>query len=227
MTQPDKIMPSDEDFMRIEALSRQVVGTPGGAYGIWLAARGAGLKVQAKAALAAFLEEALIWPDQKQRDFAAWLDMVSTALDDRAAATPHPLMTQLILPTLRNWADTDPRAAMPHLLLGRFHSWLLDPEPPLDHFRRALKRNPDLVLARRGVIQALCDAVERNQHHLPDSYLGDRAQDAASMDEVAAMARNLPDPSEAEGWARHAAMLRDRALRHRDDGGIAAYGFPR
>lgn len=212
--------------MRLEAVARGLgVDAPGHAYGPWLAARGAGLKAAAKTALEAFLAEALTWPQQRRRDFIVWLDGVRQGLDDPGAAAPHPLMTRLVLPTLKAWTDSEPQAAMPHLLLGRFHVWTLDPTPPLEHFRRALERDAGQAAARRGVISALFDIVERNQHHLPDTYLGDRARDAASMEEAAALAQGLPDADEAWDLARHAAVLRDRALRRRDDGGLAVYGF--
>lgn len=220
-------MPSQEDFTRIEALARALTpDAPGHAYGPWLAARGAGLKVQAKAALEAFLKDALAWPDPRRRAFILWLDGVRERMDDPGVVAPHPLMTRLVLPTLRAWAESEPAAAMPHLLLGRFHSWPLDQTPPLDHFRRALERDPDLAPARRGVIHALFDRVEYSQHHLPDGYLGDRAADAADMQEAADLARSLPDPDEARDLTAHAAMLRDRALGRRNDGGLATYAFP-
>ncbi len=68
-------MPDAEDFTRIEALARSLQpGSVGHAYAPWLAARGAGLKDQARAALGAFLNEALAWPEARRRDFVVWLD---------------------------------------------------------------------------------------------------------------------------------------------------------
>lgn len=220
-------MPSQEDFTRMEALARNLTpDSPGHAYGPWLAARGAGLKDQARTALEAFLAAALSWPDERRQSFILWLDDVRGRLDDPGAATPRPLMTRLVLPTLRAWAESDPAAAMPHLLLARFHSWSLDETEPLDHYRRALARDPRMETARRGVIHALFDQVQYSQHHLPDSYLGDREADAARMDEAAELARSMTEKDERDTLIAHAAVLRDRALGVRSDGGLAAYGFP-
>lgn len=221
-------MPDAEDFTRIEALARSLQpGSVGHAYGPWLAARGAGLKDQAKAALGTFLNEALAWPEARRRNFVVWLDQIGEQLDVRRAITPHPLMTRLVLPTLRAWAEAEPADAMAHLLLARFHDWSLDDTSQLDHYRRALERDAGLVAARRGVIHGLCDMVERNQHHLPDDYLGDRERDAASMEEAASLAEGLPDATERQGLLAHTAMLRDRALSMRNDGGLATYFFER
>lgn len=219
-------MPDAHDFTRIETLARTLrPGSPGHAYGPWLAARGAGLKDRAKAELEVFLADALVWTVAQRRDFVVWLNDRCEELDVRRAITPHPLMTRLVLPTLHAWIAAEPRAAMPHLLLASFHDWTLDDSSPLDQFRRALELDSGLVAARRGVIHGLCDIVERNQHHLPEDYLGDREQDAARMDEAASLANGLPDAGEVQDLIAHTSMLRERALGQRDDGGLASYSF--
>lgn len=219
-------MPSQSDFTRIEGLASQAFpGSPASAYAPWLAARGAGLKAVAKVALEAFLKESEAWPEAERREFVLWLDGVRDSLDDPGAIAPQPVMMRMVLPTLRTWAAAEPQAAQPHLLLGRFHVWRLDGENRLVHFRRALERDPSLVAARRGLILALFDLVERNQHHLPEDYLGDRNTDAAHMDEAFHLSQAMPNAAEAEDLSRYAAVLRDRAVGGGAGGGLAIYGF--
>ncbi|MBC6981401.1 hypothetical protein [Caulobacter sp. 17J80-11] len=220
-------MPSQDDFIRVETLARLALADPrASAYAPWLAAKGAGLKAQAKAALEAFLKRAEAWPEDGKRGFVAWLDGAREGLDDPGAVTPHPVMTRLVLPTLRTWAEAEPQAGEPHLYLGRFHDWTLDLTPPVDHFRRAFERAPDLVAARRGLVLAMIDIVERNQHHDPADYLGDRDEDVARMEEALSLAQGLPDAAEADELGRHAAVLRDRASGAITGGGLATYSFP-
>ena len=202
-------VPSGTDFSRLEQAARKAAANNlTSAYAPWLAAKGAGLKAQAKAALNAFMSIASTWPNDQRRAFVRWLDEASDDLDDKRAMTPHPVMTGLILPTLNDWAATEPNDPWPHILLGRFHDWTLDDKHPVRHFRAAMKIAPDMIEAKRGVAVWLLDIVERNQHHLPEDYLGDRVADTASMEEVIHLSAGLPDPNEAE-W------LRTRALRLR------------
>ena len=200
-------MPSETDYSRLkQAAGNAATNDLTSAYAPWLSAKGAGLKAQAKAALTAFLTIASAWPHDQRRAFVRWLDEASVDFDDRRAMTPHPVMTGLVRPTLNDWVATQPNDPWPHILLGRFHDWTLDDQHPERHFRAAMKIAPDMIEAKRGVAVWLLDIVERNQHHLPEDYFGDRVADTASMEEVIHLSAGLPDPNEAD-W------LRSRALR--------------
>ncbi len=216
----------EADFSRLEQAARKAAnGDLTRAYAPWLAAKGAGLKAQAKTALGAFMAIASTWPQDHRRAFVRWLDEASDDLDDRRAMTAHPVMTGLVLPTLKDWAATEPDDPWPHILLGRFHDWTLDDRHPERHFRAALMIAPDMIEARRGVAQWLLDIVERNQHHLPEDYLGDRAADTARMEEVIQLSAGLPDPDEAERLRRRALRLRGHATGEIAGEGLTTYGI--
>lgn len=166
-------MPSDADFIRLEKIALLAVNDDrASAYASWLAAKGGGLKAQAKVELDVFLKTASTWSEKQKQAFVMWLDEVGGDLDDRRVLTPQPLMARLVLPTLKDWTLADPKAAEPHLLQGRFHDWALDFERPENHFRTALQLDPSLLAAKRGLLLSLLGAVQNNQHHLPEYYHG-------------------------------------------------------
>ncbi|HWW57046.1 MAG TPA: hypothetical protein VN047_09150 [Sphingopyxis sp.] len=219
-------MPSDTDYTRMKRLADLALahGTAF-AYAPWLLAKGGGLKAQAKSALGTFLAEAQAWPETVRRDFIVWLDRARQEFNDRKAITPHPVMTKLVLPTLQVWIANEPDAAWPHILLGRFHDWKLDAVPPEVHFRAALRRDPAITEAQRGLAFALVDIVEYNQHHLPGAYFGDRAEDVARMDEVLILSGAVPDAGESAWLNRRARTLRGHAAGETVSLGAASYPF--
>lgn len=220
------LMPSDADFTRMTNLAKlALVDGPEWAYVNWLSAKGAGLKAEAKVALGAFLLGTENWSSSDKRNFIRWLDRARDGFDDEKAIVPHPVMTKLILPVLRDWIEDDPGAAEPHLLLGRFHDWKLDPAHPDEHFRASLQRDPAEVEAIRGLAYALLDIVERNQHHLPGAYLGDRLSDVARTDEIISLCDALPDVEEAGRLKCRAAELGGHAAGLTRSRGSAVYRF--
>lgn len=220
------LMPSQADFTRMTNLAKlALVDGPECAYANWLSAKGAGLKAEAKVALEAFLSGAENWSSSDKKNFIRWLDRARDGFDDQKAIVPHPVMTKLILPVLRDWIEADPGAAEPHLLLGRFHDWKLDPVHPEEHFRASLRRDPAEVEAIRGLAYALLDIVERNQHHLPGAYLGDRLSDVARTDEIISLSGALPDVEEAGRLKCRAAELGGHAAGRTSSRGSAVYCF--
>lgn len=219
-------MPSEEDFSRVSALAEELQRGGGHAFQPWLAARGAGLKRQSVGMLDAFIDTALQWREPQRRAFVVWLDSVRERFYDKGIVTPHPLKMRVIMPTVNAWREAEPDSPTPYLLLARFHDCRHDDTSPETYYRLAFERDPTSMVAREGIIDTVLDAVDRSQHHLPDTFLGDPAECIARLDEIMVLATESGDEKLAQSVADWVAVLRDRARGVRDDGGLSTYSFP-
>lgn len=184
-----------------------------------LTLRERGLRRQSLAALQRLIGRSKSWTTQERRAFV--LALVSSLDTSKltspwpttsffdAEAVAFPLLAELLYPTFRQWAETEPLDARPLLWLGLLHRLEIDEEEPELYLRRALERDPTLVLARLALVAHIRSGVDYNQHELPEAYLGSPALDLKRIDE----ALRLLDGSEVSWPPRLAERLQEmRAL---------------
>jgi hypothetical protein len=157
-----------------------------------------GLRREALRSLDEFLRAAERWTFEERREFAGWLsrplEARETPYDD---LTPHPLIARLLRPTLLEWAEREPGAALPHRWLGMFFSGYPHAMTGLssqEHLRRAVELDPREQPSRIRLIHHQLGYLEYAVHHLPDYYIGDPEEDLAFTAEVARLIEGVADP---------------------------------
>lgn len=165
-------------------------------YAAYCTDRERGLRRSAFQNLEQFLATARWWSFDDRRGFVNWLclQLVEFREIDCYGLIPQPLVSQLIKPTLEEWANRDLADARPHRWLGLFFAGVAysgvraglcqSPDDAYSHLRAALARCPNDQLARVRAIDILIGDAEYSCHHLPDYYIGDPADDATRLAEA-------------------------------------------
>jgi len=149
-------------------------------------------------ALKVFLDDTVAWNFIERLKFTKWLLSRSIGVSDPRVLIPHPLLSRMIVPTLREWQASMPEASEPHLWLG-----LLRCDDPRQHIQRALELDPSNQMARCTLIDWILGDVEYSQHHFPEFYIGDPEADLA----ILARAQHLTGL--VEGQARKQVFLQE------------------
>ncbi len=195
-----------EDLDRALELARELGGEPAWrALADYYRLRGEGRRKDAMAALETFLRGSGDLPFEARRRLAGRLAEASMGVSDPRVVVPQPLVERFLNPTFEEWAALRAADAAPHLWLGLVHHWSISSDAaPADHFRRALELDPGCRPARERLIRIALDAIDFNQHHLPDDYLGDPREDLAELEDlVGPLIEGLPDGeprSRFEAW---------------------------
>jgi len=146
-----------------------------------------GLRKQALNVLTQFIEQVGTWPFARRQRFVDWLLTIQFQHPAIHQLIPHPLMEQVVRPTLVEWSHHDPRDPVPLRWRGIFLY-----EPPL--LEQAIVLDPHDVLARIALIEWLIGKIDHATHHLPDYFIG--------------------EPRECMQWATHARRLLEPLQQH-------------
>lgn len=123
-----------------------------------------GLRAQALARLDDFLTEAALWDIDMRRRSVLTILQASARISAAHQFMTHPLLMQLVYPTLEQWVTDEPSAVEPLHWLGLLRS---DP----DALRRALSLEPSDVPVRRRLINFALAAADHATHHFSESVL--------------------------------------------------------
>lgn len=144
----------------------------------WCSLREQGMRRQALQSLREFLSQAHGWSDEARREFADW---IMRAVYRRgfvgACLLCHPLVEDLLKPTLRAWLSDEINDPTPCRWLG-----LLDDD--IDMLREAIRRDPREQIARAECIQVFLGRVGYALHELSVGYIGEPHQDLALLREA-------------------------------------------
>lgn len=141
-----------------------------------------GLRKQAFQALSSFLDEATLWNDYQQQDFACWLFSICEEVEEFDDEFVHPLEENLLKPILSKWMvdkATDPR---PYRWFGLF----MNSDKSSEFLKRAFELGgKDEQQALEGLISIKLDSLWYSFHHISeDLFLGNLEEDAVILEEL-------------------------------------------
>lgn len=177
-----------------------------------------GLRPEAMASMAKFIQEAVRWPLAKKQGF---IDLVmSMHAKEADMVTPKPLVEGLLLPGLQQWMADAPRDAVPRRWLGI----LLQ---RADLLEEALKLDSQDQIARRVLIDYITTDADYAVHELPCGYLGNPSEDFAALDRASELAAGMGDSVSRDYYTADIASTRELIVSYkayRDSGTSESFG---
>jgi hypothetical protein len=170
---------SDLDWL--SALAREASEHPAWReFSAFADSRSRGLRTEAFRHLSHFIRAATDWEFEERLRFCRWLLGKAGVFGELGIASPQPLHTNLLVPTIRQWLEREPKIAEAHLWLG-----LLRCDDPSEHLAHALVLDPGCEQARRVLVEWIIGDIEYNQHELPSFYIHDPRDDLVELDRAA------------------------------------------
>ena len=167
-----------------------------------------GLRRRAFQHLDTFLKSAKAWSFDDRSAFANWvcLRIAEFGESDSCGLVPQPLAEQLVVPTLREWADREITGSIPYRWLGMYFSGVVYPglraglsKGAVDAYsllREALRRDPNDDLARIRLVEMIVGDAAFACHHLPHYFIGEPKEEMASIAEAAELLPGVIDSAQ-------------------------------
>ncbi|WP_146620075.1 hypothetical protein [Acuticoccus sediminis] len=168
--------------------------------------RSQGLRTEAFRHLSHFIHATRDWKFEERLGFCRWLLGKGDAFGGLGIASPQPLRASLLVPTMREWLEREPKIAEAHLWLG-----LLRCDDPSEHLTSALALNPNCQRARRVLVEWIINDIDYNQHELPSFYIQDPRDDLVELERAADLLAGVPNSTEIDRQKLEIVELRRRA----------------
>lgn len=172
-------------------------------YAAYCTQRELGLRKSALLSLDDFIKNMGAASLDERKRFVSWLMQRSYNGNALNFLLPHPLIKQLIDPTLEEWKAVDPQASEPCRWLGGY-----------DNLKTALKLNPADDIARQKLVKMVVIGVAYEAHELPKGYIGNAREGYAELVEAAQEAFKLADPEDRRQALSKIATLKDQIKAH-------------
>lgn len=169
------------------------------AFGEYCELQEQGLRKRALVSLGAFIERMEVATFIERKKFVGWLLHQANDRDASHMLKPHPLLTRIVGPTLREWEALEPEC-------GEVHRWLGGGA----HLRRAMMLDAEDGIARKLFVDNVLSFVRYSVHELPIGYLGDPHDDLADLAEARTAAKQLASAEESEIALFAIGQLRNR-----------------
>ena len=157
----------------------------------FLALRSKGLRPEALNAIREFADLASGWELEERIALVKWLDAHNRSFV--ADIIPHPLMKEVMAPTITEWLQDRPGSADANYLFA-IHIAIASRESDPGHFiELALATDPNHQKALLMKLSWLTDAVEYSQHELPIGYIGSTDEDIVDLKQAIPLAERLSD----------------------------------
>jgi hypothetical protein len=179
-----------DNFEGLDAVAEEAKAStiPSG-FALYCRLRAAGQRGKALDALRGFLVEAQSLSLEERKRISWWLLEAQVRSPMVHQLLPHPLLKGLIEPTVEACIAKWPGDAAAHRWQGFVSG-------DSDSLRLALRIDPEDWLARSQLASKLLASAEFSTHHLVESqFLGEEAQTALELEEVADHISKLPDGS--------------------------------
>lgn len=189
-------MPSNEDLDRLQTMAASVLPeAEWTGFERYLDLRAKGVRRAAMDALHAFVVGALRWHFEKRKIFVSWVSKHASDFVDQRLLIPHELLTDVMVPTIREWLRREPGSSLAYYLSGRYCRGD-DADPlPLDAFRKSVALDPSFQPSRRAFIDWVSAHAENHQHELPYyGYLGSVEEDVRDLAEALQMLSEVDHP---------------------------------
>lgn len=125
-----------------------------------------GLRPQAMQSITQLISEAANWDDSDRRRFADWIYSTSLRNPEVHQLIPKPLNLRLLIPTLSQWAASEPSNAIPE-------RWLGFATADHQHFSTALSLDSTDDISRFRLVSRDLADVDYQCHHLPEFFIGE------------------------------------------------------
>ena len=146
-----------------------------------------GLRPQALQAITELIAEASGWDYTARNRFADWIYSTSLRNPDVHQLIPTPLNIQLLIPTLQQWATSEPSNAIPE-------RWLGFATGDHEHFSNALALDATDDLSRYRLVARDLGDVDHQCHHLPEYFIGEIATAITTLNRAKALAADFSNP---------------------------------
>ena len=150
-----------------------------------------GVRKEALAHLAVFVEQAVTWPFAEKKEFISWLYPFIQEHNDTCLLIPHPLYEEFVKPTLLEWIEREPITAEPR-------RWLGTPE----HLKEAVRLDPSDEIARSRLTETVINWVAYSIHELPYGYLGDVIEDLQILKELESIIAEIANEEKRSSYRR-------------------------
>lgn len=155
-----------------------------------------GLRKEAFAHLNKFLNLSQSWKTEQKIAFIQFLLPLSEMVQEADyGPMPQPLSEKLIKPTLREWCSLETNNSDPFRWYGRFFR-------SVEHIDRALEINPQDDKARQILLEWGMYQLYFSVHHLPESYIGNLAEDLELIEEIRKHIDQLTESKLQEFWLK-------------------------
>jgi hypothetical protein len=211
-------MPSNESLEDARVVALELAHEPDWrGFATYCDLRVRGLRKAALDTLRRFVVQAQAWPYEERRRFTAWLAERATrltyAVDGRIHTAgillPQPVVDGVVRPTLREWREREPGSALPYLWSALLHHSAPGDEGENQEqlLRQALAADPKCERARVLLVGILTGYVEFQQHHLPETYLGDPAAGLRTLEEARELLRDAGSDAGCQAMERRLTLL--------------------
>lgn len=146
-----------------------------------------GLRPQALQAITELIAESSGWEDSARNEFAHWIYSTSLSNPEVHQLIPTPLKMHLLVPTLEQWATSEPSNAIPE-------RWLGFATGDHEHFSNALALDATDDISRCRLVSRDLGDVEHQCHHLPDYFIGEIDIAIMTLDRAKALAADFSNP---------------------------------
>lgn len=173
---------NQQNFEGLIAVADSIAGQPQWIlFARYCRLREQGLRSQSLQNIKQLIAEAAGWSDHARRQFADWIYSTSLRNPEVHQLIPTPLNRQLLVPTLQEWAASEPSNATPE-------RWLGFATADHQHFSNAISRDStDDVSRYRLVSRDLAD-VAYQCHHLPGEFIGETETAISTLDRAKLLA---------------------------------------
>jgi len=192
---------NQDNFEGLAAVAASIAeDVPWRGFAEYLRLRDRGLRKQSLAAIAQLIEDAARWSTVDRRRFADWIYDTQLRLPDVHQLIVTPLKQQLLIPTLQEWADSEPANHIPR-------RWLGFATADHDHFVAALSLCPWDDISRYRLVVRDLGCVDFQCHHLPDFFIGDPHDAISTLNGARELLRGFIDSAIAPPLERDLADL--------------------
>ncbi len=153
-----------------------------------------GLRPQALQAITELIAEASDWDDNARNKFADWIYSTSLRNPKVHQLIPTTLNMQLLVPTLEQWATSEPSNAIPE-------RWLGFATGDHEHFSNALALDATDDISRYRLVSRDLGDVDHQCHHLPDYFIGEIDTAIITLDRAKALTADFSNPEIAPALA--------------------------
>lgn len=163
----------------------------------WATLKDKGLRKPSLVFLDRFVQGSHDWSTAEARRFVIWLMRTIYRKGGWLSSLPHPVLEDLVRPTLTSWTSEESANSVPFRWLG----WL---NYDMDLLRESIRRDDREQIARELFVAIAARYVDYSIHELPYAYVGKAAEDLELLRETRSIVQGIELPElreHSENWS--------------------------